>query len=273
MAPQQLSSENFGKNLEFTRAVHEAFTWRLNRSQCDTVAVTIGDSSAMKSEYWFNASGKAQEIADGDIFLVGFICPLGDRILHGFIEVQHAVLLSRDSSQTPESLSAAENRGNPVPAIATGIALVKDVTVLNHQQRQASVRDRVLLCCRASGLRDVSIRGIENEPTGSQKNQTTNHSHEAEITTVAGMKIKKLVEGPGWDDLPLMRRGSETIADTAGKFSSEQLKFLARPKPTPTGVSRLGLIERAVVLSRRLCLTRGPFESLAPPSNSSLTRA
>ena len=205
MAPPQFSSENFGKNLEFTRAIHEAFAWRLNRSQCDTVAVAIGDPSAMKSEYWFDASGKAQEIADGDIFLIGFICPLGDGISHGFIQIQDAVLLSGDSSQTPEPLGAAENRGDPILAIATGITFIEDVTVLNHQQRQASVGNRVLLCCRASGLRDISIRGSENEPAGSQKHQTTNHSHEAEITTVAGVKIKKLVKTRGRDDLPLVR--------------------------------------------------------------------
>src|SRR5215469_3792545 len=208
MASQQFSSENFGKNLEFTRAVHKAFARRLNRSQCDTVAVAIGDPSTMKSEYWFDASGKAQEIADGDVFLVGFICPLGDGVLHGFTQIQDTVFLSGDSSQTPEPLGAAENRGNPVPAIATGITLVEDVTVLNHQQRQASVGNRVLLCCRATGLRDISIRGSENEPAGSQQHQTTNHSHEGEITTVVGTKIKKLLKtGLGmisrwWGDAP-----------------------------------------------------------------------
>src|ERR1700756_6078826 len=204
MASQQFSSENFGKNLEFTWAVHEPFAWRLNCSQCDTVTVAIGDSSAMKSEYWLDASSKAQEVADRDISLVRLVGPLGNRIPHGFIEIQDTVLLSGDSGHTPKPLGAAENRGDPVPAIATGITLVENVTVLNHQQRQASVGNRVLLCCRASGLRDISIRGSENEPAGSQQHQTTNHSHEGEITTVAGTKIKKLVKARGRDRLSLV---------------------------------------------------------------------
>src|ERR1700756_5308952 len=204
MAAQQFSSENFGKNLEFTGAVHEALAWRLNCPQCDTVTVPIGDSSAMKSEYWLDASGKAQEVADGDVFLVRLIGPLGDRVLYGFIEIQDTVLLSGDSGHTPKPLGAAENRGDPVPAIATGITLIEDATVLNHQQRQATVGNRVLLCCRASGLRDIAIRGRENEPAGSQQHQTTNHSHEGEITTVAGTKIKKLVKARGRDELSLV---------------------------------------------------------------------
>jgi hypothetical protein len=35
-------------------------------------------------------------------------------------------------------------------------------------------------------------------------------------------------------------RGSQATADTAGEFSSEQPKFLARPKLTPSRVSQLG---------------------------------
>src|ERR1700740_3378946 len=192
MAAQQFSSENFGKNLEFTGAVHETLAWRLNCPQCDTVTVPIGDSSAMKSEYWLDASGKAQEVADGDVFLVRLVGPLGNRILNGFIKIQDTVLLSGDNGHTPKPLGAAENRGDPVPAIATGITLIEDVTVLNHQQRQATVGNRVLLCCRASALRDVSIRGSERAHC--QKHQRTNHSHEAAIVTVAGTTIKGLVK-------------------------------------------------------------------------------
>src|ERR1700756_1559568 len=205
MASQQFSSENFGKNLEFTWAVHEPFAWRLNCSQCDTVTVAIGDSSAMKSEYWLDASSKAQEVADRDISLVRLVGPLGNRIPHGFIEIQDTVLLSGDSGHTPKPLGAAENRGDLVPAIASGITLVEDVTVLNHQQRQATVGNRVLLCCRASAFRDISVQGSEREHSGSQKHQRTNHSHEVAIVTVAGTKIKGLVKARGRDELPLVR--------------------------------------------------------------------
>jgi hypothetical protein len=159
----------------------------------------------MKGEYWFDASGKAQEIANGDISLIRFICPLGDRIFHGLIQIQDAVFLSGNRCHTPEALGAAENRGDPLLGIATGITLVEDVTVLNHQQRQPAMGNRVLLGCRASGQRDISIRGSENEPAGSQKNQTTNHSHEAATTTVAGTKSKELVMAAGRDELPLVR--------------------------------------------------------------------
>src|ERR1700751_2289110 len=225
MAAQQFSSENFGKNLEFTRAVHEALAWRFNCPQCDTVTVPIGDSSAMKSEYWLDASGKAQEVADGDVFLVRLVGPLGDRVLYGFIEIQDTILLSGDSGHTPKPLGAAENRGDPVPAIATGITLIEDATVLNHQQRQATVGNRVLLCCRASALRDVSIRGSERAHSGSQKHQRTNHSHEAAIVTVAGTKIKGLVKVRGRDELPLVRVfGSQRGCQNRTKRSS----FLAQ---------------------------------------------
>src|ERR1700677_1712015 len=210
MASQQFSSENFRENLEFTRAVHEGFPGRSNCFQCDAVPVTIGDPSAMKSEYGFDASGKAQEVANGDTLLVRFIGPLGDRIPHRFIQIQDTVLLSGDGSQAPEPFGTAENRDRLVPAIAIRIRLVENLIILNHQQRQASVRHRVLLCRRASGHRDLSVRGSENEPTGSQKQQRTNHSHEAATTTVADTKSKKLLKVLGRDELPvvLVRRTS-----------------------------------------------------------------
>lgn len=193
MALHQFSSENFRENLEFARAVHEGFTRRSNCFQCDAVPVTIGDPFAMKSEYGFDASGKAQEVADGDILFVRFIGPLGDRIPHWFIQIQDAVLLSGDGSHAPEPLGTAENRGDSIPVISIRIRLMENATILNHQQGQASVRHGVLLCRRASGHRHISVRGSETEQAGSQKHQRTNHSHEAATTTVAGPKSKKLL--------------------------------------------------------------------------------
>ena len=169
--------------------------------------VAIGDPSAMKSEYGFDASGKAQEIANGDIFLVRCIGPLGDRIPHWFIQIQNTVLLSSDGGHAPETLGAAENRGDLLLAISIGITLVEDVTVLNHQKRQASVCHRVLLRCRASALRDSSVRGRENEPADRKEHQRPNHSHEAATTTVAGTKSKELVRARGMDERLLISPG------------------------------------------------------------------
>src|ERR1700722_1426818 len=191
MTAEQFSSEHLGKNLEFTRAVHEGFSRGSNRLLGDAVTVAVGNSSAMKSKHRFDASRETQEVTNRDIFFVRFIRPFRDGVPDSIVQIQKTVLLSSDGGDTPESLGPAENRSDLVRSVSVGIRLVKNVTILNDEQRKTSMSHRVLLRRCASGHRDLSVERREQEPAGHYQPQMTNRSHEARTTTDDGGKSKR----------------------------------------------------------------------------------
>src|SRR6266481_5952831 len=168
MTPQQFSSEDLGKNLEFAWAVHEGFSGSSHRLLCDTVTVAIGNSSAMQSKHGFDASSEIQQVTNRDILFVRFVRPFGDGVSHSIVQVEDTVLLSSNGRYTPESFGTAENRNNLVRSVPTGIRLVENATFLYHQQREPSMRRRVFLRSRTRGHRDFRVRRSENKPTGDQ---------------------------------------------------------------------------------------------------------
>src|SRR5258707_2317856 len=164
MTPQQFSSEDLGKNLEFARAVHESFSGSSNRVLCDTVTVAIGNSSAMQSNRGFDASSETQQVTNRDILFIRFVRPFGDGVSYSIVQVEDAVLLSSNGRYTPESFGTAENRNNLVRSIPTGIRLVENATILYHQQRKTSTRHRVFLRSRTRGGREFPVRRTEYKP-------------------------------------------------------------------------------------------------------------
>src|SRR5258708_23265902 len=107
MTPQQFSSEDLGKNLEFARAVHEGFSRSSNRLLCDTVTVPIGNSSAMQSKHRFDASSEIQQVTNRDILFVRFLAPFFDGLSHSIVQVKDSVFLASTVPSTPASLDTA----------------------------------------------------------------------------------------------------------------------------------------------------------------------
>src|SRR5437773_5672343 len=84
----QFAAQQFGKNLQMTRAIDESRAGFSNGRQSNRHGISIADRSALKTRSAFDPIGLVEQLTNGDLRFARVVLPFRDRVGDGIVELE-----------------------------------------------------------------------------------------------------------------------------------------------------------------------------------------